>query len=117
VVLKESWYEKLERWEEALQAYERKQLEDPLNPDVTLGRMRCLAGLGEWERLAALSADTWRTANEELRFSVGPLATLASWNLGRWDDMAEYSRAIDDTKTEVRRLFERFCCFAWLDMC
>jgi hypothetical protein len=29
IELKESWYEKLQRWEDALEAYERRQLEDP----------------------------------------------------------------------------------------
>lgn len=33
-------FEKLGRWDEALTAYENKQLEDPLNYEVTLGRMR-----------------------------------------------------------------------------
>src|SRR5690606_34615590 len=40
--LKESWYEKLHRWREALQAYERRSTEDSLSLDVTLGKMRCL---------------------------------------------------------------------------
>lgn len=45
--LKESWYEKLQRWEEALEAYERKYAASPLaspaHLEATLGRMRCAA--------------------------------------------------------------------------
>ena len=43
VELKESWYEKLQRWADAREAYERKTSEDPLNFSWTLGRMRCQA--------------------------------------------------------------------------
>ena len=43
--LKESWYEKLQRWEEALEAYERKYAASPpaspAHLEATLGRMRC----------------------------------------------------------------------------
>ena len=42
--LKESWYEKLQRWEEALEAYERKYAASPpaspAHLEATLGRMR-----------------------------------------------------------------------------
>ena len=40
----ESWYEKLNRWEEALEAYERKyhtSLGTPAHMDAALGRLRC----------------------------------------------------------------------------
>eukprot|EP00004_Rigifila_ramosa_P027283 TRINITY_DN882_c0_g1_i1.p1 TRINITY_DN882_c0_g1~~TRINITY_DN882_c0_g1_i1.p1 ORF type:complete len:2377 (-),score=590.06 TRINITY_DN882_c0_g1_i1:39-6899(-) len=87
VELKESWYEKLHRWEDALEAYERKQLEDQASLEVTLGMMRCLNALGEWERLGALSSDTWRTAGENTRRLIAPLAAAAAWNLGNWSGM------------------------------
>ncbi|KAI9110481.1 hypothetical protein K1719_018347 [Acacia pycnantha] len=52
--LKESWYEKLQRWDDALKAYTAKasQATSPhLVLDATLGRMRCLAALARWEEL------------------------------------------------------------------
>lgn len=74
VELKESWYEKLRRWEgkisefyytldvfvliyftDALNVYERKQKDDPASTELMLGRMRCLHALGEWDRLSQLS--------------------------------------------------------------
>lgn len=48
---------------DALAAYERKQKDDPQSVELTLGRMRCLHALGEWERLAQLSLETWKAAN------------------------------------------------------
>ncbi|EGG15157.1 protein kinase [Cavenderia fasciculata] len=95
VELKETWYEKLRRWEDALAAYERKQKDDTLtNIDNTLGIMRCLHALGEWERLSLLSADLWKTASESTRTAIAPLASAAAWNLSSWDSMDEYARAM-----------------------
>jgi len=51
LAIDESYYEKLHRWSDALKAYEAKQLEDPINSDLALGRMRCLSALGETEKL------------------------------------------------------------------
>ena len=48
--MQESWYEKLNRWDEALEAYNRKYQETPIgsvaNLEAALGRLRsahCLA--------------------------------------------------------------------------
>ena len=101
VELKETWYEKLQRWEDALEAYERKQLEDPVSVDLMLGRMRCLRygrnwqvnmalryicrsyrrlcsaffiivrALGEWERLSQLSSVVWSHEEMGARREVG----------------------------------------------
>jgi FKBP12-rapamycin complex-associated protein len=46
VDLKESWYEKLHRWDEALKVYQSRGSD----PDAKLGKMRCLHALGEWDR-------------------------------------------------------------------
>ena len=64
------WYEKLGRWDDALAAYQTKQIDEPRNLDVTLGRMRCLNSLGEWEQLASLASDVWG--------SVAPAASKVS---------------------------------------
>lgn len=40
IELKESWYEKLQRWDQAMEVYEQKQKEAPNNMDITMGRMR-----------------------------------------------------------------------------
>ncbi|TPX38402.1 hypothetical protein SeMB42_g06762 [Synchytrium endobioticum] len=90
VELKESWYEKLQRWEDALAAYERKQLEDPLSVEATLGRMRCLHALGEWESLSQLAHERWPTAREDVKSAISSLASSAAWALGEWNVMEEY---------------------------
>eukprot|EP01133_Synstelium_polycarpum_P000171 gene171-204_t len=99
VELKETWYEKLRRWEDALAAYERKQRDDP-SSDNTLGIMRCLHALGEWERLAQLSSEAWRAASESTRASIAPLASAAAWNLSSWEAMDEYARAMSQDTIE-----------------
>ncbi|KAI8593944.1 armadillo-type protein [Geranomyces variabilis] len=90
VELKESWYEKLHRWEDGLAAYERKQAEDPSSVEATLGRMRCLHNLGEWEALSQLGQDRWIYANNDVKKAIAPLAAAAAWGLRQWDLMDEY---------------------------
>jgi FKBP12-rapamycin complex-associated protein len=90
VELKETWYEKLQRWEDGLAAYERKQQEDPQSLEATLGRMRCLHNLGEWDSLSSLAHERWENAGLEVKRAIAPLAASAAWGMGEWDRMNDY---------------------------
>ncbi|KAK5667368.1 phosphatidylinositol kinase-related protein kinase tor1 [Batrachochytrium dendrobatidis] len=90
VELKESWYEKLNRWEDGLAAYERKQAEDPNSVEALLGRMRCLHNLGRWEALAELSQERWSSSRSDVKKAMSSLAAAAAWGVGQWDVMDEY---------------------------
>jgi len=97
VELKESWYEKLQRWGDACDAYERKQKEDPNNLTWILGCMRCQHALGEWAPLCRLAREQWRSGrlhDAEMRGQVAILATAGAWNLRLWDEMKEYCASI-----------------------
>ncbi|KAF3328854.1 Serine/threonine-protein kinase TOR [Carex littledalei] len=79
VQLKESWYEKLQRWEEALNAYTAKSSpasSTNQNLDATLGRMRCLAALARWEELNALCREQWTAAEPAARLEMAPMIFL-----------------------------------------
>ncbi|KAL6964513.1 non-specific serine,threonine protein kinase [Sarracenia purpurea var. burkii] len=108
VQLKESWYEKLQRWDDALKAYTAKasQVSSPhLVLDATLGRMRCLAALARWEELNNLCKEYWTPAEPAARLEMAPLAAGAAWNMGEWDQMAEYVSRLDDgDETKLRVL-------------
>ncbi|KAI9225912.1 MAG: phosphatidylinositol kinase Tor2 [Piptocephalis tieghemiana] len=88
--LEESWYERLQRWDEALVAYERREAEDPGNFRLTLGRMRCLHSLGEWASLSRLSEEKWPGASEANRKAMAALAASAAWGMGAWSRMDDY---------------------------
>lgn len=108
VQLKESWYEKLQRWDDALKAYTVKanQVSSPhLILDATLGRMRCLAALARWEELNNLCKEYWTPAEPAARLEMAPMAANAAWNMGEWDQMAEYVSRLDDgDETKLRAL-------------
>ncbi|PSS02733.1 Serine/threonine-protein kinase [Actinidia chinensis var. chinensis] len=108
VQLKESWYEKLQRWDDALKAYTAKASQGSsshLVLDATLGRMRCLAALARWEELNNLCKEYWTPAEPAARLEMAPLAARAAWNLGEWDQMAEYVSRLDDgDETKLRVL-------------
>ncbi|KAI3919103.1 hypothetical protein MKW98_016656 [Papaver atlanticum] len=108
VQLKESWYEKLQRWDDALKAYTVKasQAASPhVILDATLGKMRCLAALARWEELNNLCKEFWTPAEPAARLEMAPMAASAAWNMGEWDQMSEYVSRLDDgDETKLRIL-------------
>ncbi|KAF5809368.1 putative non-specific serine/threonine protein kinase [Helianthus annuus] len=108
VQLKESWYEKLQRWDDALKAYTAKSTQassQRIMLDATLGRMRSLAALARWEELNNLCREYWTPAEPAARLEMAPMAASAAWNMGEWDQMAEYVSKLDDgDETKLRVL-------------
>jgi FKBP12-rapamycin complex-associated protein len=97
IELKESWYEKLQRWEEAYEAYEEKQQYDFYDYELTLGRMRCLKALGQWEKLSALCKDAWTHADQRVKAEIAPMAAAAAWNMCEWDVMRQYVNSMEES--------------------
>lgn len=92
--LKETWHEKLQRWDEALRAYNEREKTEPDNMEVVMGKMRCLHALGEWEQLSELAQNKWNTSSSDIKRSVAPLAAAAAWGLGQWDRMDAYIKVM-----------------------
>ncbi|KAG0070756.1 phosphatidylinositol kinase- protein kinase tor1, partial [Linnemannia elongata] len=98
--LKESWYEKLHRWEDALAAYEKKQAENPQDPVLTLKRMRCLHALGEWDALSSLAQEKWAHAPGVFRRDMAPFVAAGAWGLGQWELLDDYISAMQEESTD-----------------
>lgn len=81
----ENWFEKLGRWDEALQAYESRD-----DPEAALGKLKCLHALGQWENLSEYVQSRWANAPYDERRRMAPLAAAASWSLSQWDLMDDY---------------------------
>ncbi|KAI1164449.1 TOR kinase [Nemania serpens] len=94
IQLRETWFEKLERWEEALAFYNKREREIPDDQavpiDIVMGKMRCLHALTEWDALASLAGNTWANSAPDVQRRIAPLATAAAWSLGKWDAMEIY---------------------------
>lgn len=95
IELKESWYEKLQRWDDALVVYEGRQESDT---DIVLGKMRCLHALGDWDRLSQLAQKRWFSADDALKKKIAPLAAAAAWGLKQWEAIDDYIVAMPDSK-------------------
>jgi FKBP12-rapamycin complex-associated protein len=94
IELKETWFEKLERWDEALKAYQVREKEDPNAFEITMGKMRCLHALGEWDLLSNLAQEKWSLASIDHKRHIAPLAATAAWGLGQWELMDNYLEAM-----------------------
>ena len=104
--LKETWYEKLERWDEALEAYRRRErdlgrdADDNTAFEILMGKMRCLHALGEWDQLSTLAEQKWSLATLDHKRTIAPLAAAAAWGLGQWELMDNYLEAMKSTSTD-----------------
>lgn len=96
----DQWYERLGRWQEALRTYERREQEDPGNPDISIGRMKCLQALGEWDQLAVQVEEYWASATHEERREIAPMAAAAAWSLNDWDSMDDYIATMKADSTD-----------------
>ena len=96
----DQWYERLGRWQEALRTYERREQEDPGNPDIAIGRMKCLHALGEWDQLAGQVEEYWASATPEERREIAPMAAAAAWSLNDWDSMDNYIATMKAESTD-----------------
>ena len=95
IILKESWYEKLQRWDEALQAYEAKWQSDPASYEAIFGILRCRHALGEWDELNNIAQEIWPNAVESVRSAIAPLAAASAWGLQDWSHLQQYVQALN----------------------
>ncbi|CAD7701599.1 unnamed protein product [Ostreobium quekettii] len=110
--LRESWYEKLHKWDKAKEQYERKmQVAHSgtlAHVDATLGCMRCYGALWEWENLSDLCGQQWEKSDPFVRKEIVPLVAQAAWHMGHWEDMATFLEAAEpqkDTPDAATRAF------------
>lgn len=98
-----SWYEKLGRWEEALQVWSDRS-DDPDSgfdeSTLALGKLKCLHALGEWQKLSEFVQDRWEKANQDEKKAMAPLAAAASWSQNQWDLMEDYIAAMKNDSAD-----------------
>uniref|UniRef100_A0A7S2SE74 Serine/threonine-protein kinase TOR n=2 Tax=Mucochytrium quahogii TaxID=96639 RepID=A0A7S2SE74_9STRA len=104
IKLKETWFEKLGRWEEALTSYNEKLENVPedtiltgKNLDNAMGKVRCLINLGEYDQLSEVANNVWPrvTSPDELE-QMAPIFCESAWVCGDWEAMENFSRYIPE---------------------
>jgi len=63
--VQEQWYEKLHDWEKAYDLYSSKLDTNPDDIDLTIGQMRCLEALGDWQALEEVARAKWTNAPDK----------------------------------------------------
>ncbi|KAJ7306353.1 hypothetical protein JRQ81_009696, partial [Phrynocephalus forsythii] len=89
-----TWYEKLHEWEDALLAYDKKMDTNKDDPELMLGRMRCLEALGEWGQLHQQCCEKWTLVNDETQAKMARMAAAAAWGLGEDTHDGAFYRAV-----------------------
>lgn len=90
----ESWYEKLGQWSDALRIYEGKEDSRDGTHDVTIGKLRCLHALGEWEQVTTLAAQQWSLDNNKQQSILASLGAAGAWHTGSWKSLETYFSAM-----------------------
>ncbi|KAF0691141.1 Aste57867_17565 [Aphanomyces stellatus] len=106
IQVKETWYEKLQNWSNALESYDTKLKETPNDLEACTGKMRCLEALGEWDQLAVLAKQVWAQVDlakddnqkpskrplvdDSQVKTVALLGARACWWLSEWTTMEQY---------------------------
>ena len=76
-----------------------------------------MRAIGEWERLGALAATTWRTVQANSRQLIAPLCAEAAWNLAKWEVRHHFViRDILYSLTELTFDYFNFLCFLILSI-
>ena len=115
VVIKESWYEKLEQWDDALEAYKRKMDEvmHVTTPhameerrEAMAGQLRCLNALAEWEEIHRINemATKSNVDWDDYSIDVTTIATKAAWYLGDWEQMEVLTDKLERNQRSQERL-------------
>ncbi|CAG0917860.1 unnamed protein product [Notodromas monacha] len=94
LTIEEAWYEKLHNWEAARKAYERKLENKPGDKTLTLGQMRCLQALGEWDKLHDIASKEWDSAPLDMKENMATMAAAAAWGLNKWNEVTNYTHLI-----------------------
>lgn len=93
------WYEKLHKYDKAVQHYREQLAVDSTDLNSRIGLMQCLGALGEWSDLADIARNEWDTLPPDGKSRAGRLAAVSTWGLQNWEEMQEYVRCIpEDTQ-------------------
>ncbi|VDN37793.1 unnamed protein product, partial [Cylicostephanus goldi] len=83
------WYEKLNEWEKALEAYMTDP--EPLSDEMIGHQMRCLEALGRWGELNERA----RTVKKKDQ-KVAVMAARGAWAVGEWQAMEDYVNQVNE---------------------
>ena len=101
--LTQSWCQEFHRWQDAEELHEainEMLITDPYagsSDELTVIRMKCLKALSDWTKLMSLAEIKWNTIKEKesSRKEVASYAAAAAWNLGRWEELENYTKEMD----------------------
>ena len=99
IQLKSTHYEKLGQYDEALKVYDKVQILEPNSIECTLGRLRCLNALSEWETIASISKEKW--SNDKINTLIAPYSANASWHLNDLKMLQLYTKYLQPDSPDM----------------
>ncbi|KAI8322743.1 hypothetical protein GQ54DRAFT_141261 [Martensiomyces pterosporus] len=84
------WYQRLQRWDEALAIYRRQEEEQGRTYRNINSQIRCLFEMSDWDNLMPVIDRIWRDGDIQLRVASANIAMNMAWSVGDTDRMEEY---------------------------
>ena len=78
IEMKEEWYQKLHRWEDALRSYQAKLMRSPKADDALIGQMQCQRAISDWEALSKIAKEIWTQSRMQQPEVKGVIPNLSS---------------------------------------
>lgn len=100
ITLTESWYEKLQRWDEALVAYEKRMTQDPSSKEAFLGALRCRFALGDWDELNKQASARWESFDNNVQKSAASLACASTWAVNDFDGLDQFVQVLPESTSD-----------------
>ena len=90
--LEETWsgYEKLQRWDKALAAYNMIEKQKGPAVELSIAKMRCLTALANWPQLAIEIENVWKQTDDKDKSKIAPMGAAATWHLSRSSEMDKF---------------------------
>lgn len=92
-----SWYESLQYWPKALDTYKELQYAGNDSMEITLGTLRCLDAMSEWEMLLEKSLEKFKNAEDDNRTKIADIACYSAWGLNKWNEFDTFVRYIPES--------------------
>ncbi|KAJ2062155.1 phosphatidylinositol kinase- protein kinase tor1 [Coemansia sp. S146] len=94
------WYQRLQRWDDALSIYQRQEAEEGPSYDNTNGQLRCMFEMSDWDSLLPLFERIWSGNDHQLQMASANIGMSMAWTLGDIENMEFYKSKLPNNSKD-----------------
>ncbi|KAJ2473934.1 phosphatidylinositol kinase- protein kinase tor1 [Coemansia sp. RSA 2322] len=94
------WYQRLQRWDDALTLFRRQEAEEGPSYNNTNGQLRCLFEMSDWDALIPLYERIWSGDDCQLQVASANIGMSMAWAMGDIDSMEFYMSKLPNSSQD-----------------